>query len=347
MSGLSLHIKTESWRAHLRRTVERGPHVVPVAKGNGYGFGLERLAAEAELLGVPALAVGLASEVAQVREAFSGDLVILTPWRGESSRAVEVARDPRVISTVSRLVDLEPLANLGGDHPPRVVFELLTSMKRHGMDAEDARSAAGWEDAVTFEGWTIHLPLLDEGRMAEARRLGRLAQELRPGPIWISHLSAEEANHLAQELGVEVRLRLGTSLWLGDPSSLRTTARVVDLHRVARGERVGYRQRRVARDGWLVVLAGGTAHGVGLVAPSAATTMRSRAIALAEGGLEASGRALSPFTLVGEKRWFLEPPHMQSSLVLLPGDLTPPEVGEEVPVELRLTTATVDDVIDE
>ena len=35
---------------------------------------------------------------------------------------------------------------------------------------------------------------------------------------------------------------------------------------------------------------------------------------------------------------------MQSSLVFLPGKETPPAIGDEVPVELRLTTATVDSV---
>ena len=72
--------------------------------------------------------------------------------------------------------------------------------------------------------------------------------------------------------------------------------------------------------------------------------MRQRAIALATGSLEAAGLALSPYTINGKKRWFLEPPHMQSSLVFLPRKETPPAIGDEVPVELRLTTATVDSV---
>ena len=36
---------------------------------------------------------------------------------------------------------------------------------------------------------------------------------------------------------------------------------------------------------------------------------------------------------------------MQSSLVFLPASATPPAVGDEVPVELRLTIATPDAVI--
>ena len=35
---------------------------------------------------------------------------------------------------------------------------------------------------------------------------------------------------------------------------------------------------------------------------------------------------------------------MQASLVLLPGSVTPPAIGDEMPVELRLTTALVDQI---
>jgi hypothetical protein len=68
----------------------------------------------------------------------------------------------------------------------------------------------------------------------------------------------------------------------------------------------------------------------------------NRAIAFATGSLAAAGLALSPYTINGKKRWFLEPPHMQSSQVFLPHKEKPPRIGQEVPVELRLTTATVD-----
>jgi hypothetical protein len=114
------------------------------------------------------------------------------------------------------------------------------------------------------------------------------------------------------------------------------------VHPVRRGMRAGYRQRVCAADGWIVVVAGGTAHGIGLEAPTPATSVRQRAIALATGSLEAAGLALSPYTIDGRKRWFLEPPHMQSSLLFLPRRARPPAIGSEVPVELRLTTATVD-----
>jgi hypothetical protein len=119
---------------------------------------------------------------------------------------------------------------------------------------------------------------------------------------------------------------------------------VLDRHRVSRGERIGYRQRPMPRDGWLLVVAGGTAHGIGLEAPTAATSMRQRAISVARGSLEAAGFAYSPFSVAGKQRWFIEPPHMQASMLFVPAGAEPPEVGDEVPVDVRFTTTYVDRV---
>jgi alanine racemase len=354
MSGVTLRLNTARWREYLRTVAEAVPGIVPVIKGNGYGFGLRRLAEESALLGVHVAAVGMAREVASVTEAFPGDVVILNPWEPDSDIAAGLAADPRVISTVSRLADLEKLA---GDQPaghrPRVLVEVLTSMRRHGLRIDQLEQAAPLLDQLGFEGWTIHLPLNVEGRYAEAERLARAALQVAPGTLWFSHLPAEEASALARQLGgagadpVPVRLRVGTRLWLGDESSRRTTATVLDVHPIRRGERAGYRQRICPADGWVLVVAGGTSHGIGMEAPTSATTLRQRAIAIATGSLEAAGLALSPYTINGKKRWFLEPPHMQSSLVFLPAKERPPTIGDEIPVELRLTTATVDTIADE
>jgi alanine racemase len=347
VTGVTLRLDRDRWREHLHTVVEASPGTVPVAKGNGYGFGLRRLAEEAEALGVTALAVGMPAEVGEVREAFSGDLVILMPYDAADPEAVRLATDPRVISTVTRLTDLAAIADAADR--PRVLVEVLTSMRRHGVSAEDLPQVR--LDGLRFEGWTIHLPLLDDGRYAEAERLSRAALATAPGPLWFSHLPSAEVLALSRQLGgaegppVPVRLRQGTWLWLGDAATRAATATVLDVHPVRRGQRAGYRQRVCPTDGWIVVVSGGTAHGIGLEAPTPATSVRQRAIALATGTLEAAGLALSPFTIAGRKRWFLEPPHMQSSLVFLPRRVTPPRIGDEVPVELRLTTATVDRVL--
>ena len=78
---LSLYVDGERWRSHLRTTVDSLAGVVPVAKGNGYGFGLGRLARRASWLGVDTLAVGTYGELTEVSSRFDGDLLVLTPWR--------------------------------------------------------------------------------------------------------------------------------------------------------------------------------------------------------------------------------------------------------------------------
>jgi hypothetical protein len=349
MTGVTLRLDGPRWREHLRTVAGAAPGLVPVIKGNGYGYGLRRLAQESAQLGVDTIAVGTAREVSEVREEFPGDIVILYPWEAHSDVARELAGDDRVITTVSRADDLAWIAELNSR--PRVLIEVLTSMQRHGLRPDDLDRVHHLLDRLRFEGWTIHLPLLAERRYAEAERLARAALAVTPGPLWFSHLPPEETTALARQLGgaqgepVPVRLRMGTRLWLGEESTRETLATVLDVHPIRRGERAGYRQRVCPADGWIVVIAGGTSHGIGMEAPTSATTLRQRAIAMATGSLEAAGLALSPYTINGKKRWFLEPPHMLSSLIFLPRKEKPPSIGDEVPVELRLTTATVDDIV--
>ena len=62
---LVLHVDSDRWREHLRSTWN--PDIVPVAKGNGYGFGNQRLMAEARALGARTVAVGTYFETQAVR----------------------------------------------------------------------------------------------------------------------------------------------------------------------------------------------------------------------------------------------------------------------------------------
>jgi alanine racemase len=333
---LTLEIDAARWRDHLKSYTGEHTGVVPVVKGNGYGFGRSVLAAEAAALGSPVLAVGTYDELPAVAE-FPGETLVLSPWRP----GTPAPTGSRVVHTVSRLADLRTLAEEGGR--PDVVVEVLTSMRRHGLVSGEIDEAAGLLEGVRFRGWALHLPIAGD-RSAEARRLGATVLAAAPGPLWVSHLDPGGVATLAGQTSAEVRLRVGTDLWLGARDALRATATVLDVHRLQRGDTFGYRQRRAWRDGHLVVVAGGTANGIAMQAPTPASTMRQRAIALANGGLEATGRALSPFTIAGSKRWFAEPPHMQCSMVWLPSAATPPDIGDEVAVDVRYTTTTFDTV---
>ncbi len=353
--ALTLHVDAARWREHLRRYVDdagsprpasssSGVTVVPVTKGNGYGFGNTVLATESAKLGASTLAVGTYDEVAAVDAAFSGDVLVLSPWR--PSTAVP-SDDERIVHTVSRLSDLRRLAD--GETRPRVVVEVLTSMLRHGIPATELTSIAELLDGVRFEGFALHMPLgadnAAEARTVAERALATLPEGSAGRVLWVSHLSPGGATELARSTSAEVRLRVATALWLGDRGALSAHAAVLDEHAVRRGHTYGYRQRRARKDGTLLVVAGGTAHGIALEAPSPATTTRQRAVALAKGGLESIGRALSPFTVGGKQRWFAEPPHMQCSMIWLPGDVEAPAIGDHIELDVRLTTTTFDDIV--
>lgn len=333
---LTLQVDTARWRDHLKSFAAAHAGLVPVAKGNGYGFGTRTLAAEAAALGVDTVAVGTYDEL-DAAASFRGELLVLAPWRpGDEPHAAPV------IHTVSRLADLRELARLDTT-APHVVVEVMTSMRRHGIAPDEIQEAATLLDGVRFRGWALHLPL-DGDRTEQARTLGRRATAAASGPLWVSHLGEAAAAALAEETGIEVRQRIGTALWLGSRAALKARATVLDVHELRRGDRYGYRQRRAPRAGRLLVVAGGTAHGIALEAPTPAVSLRQRAVSIAKGGLEAAGRALSPFYVAGKRRWFAEPPHMQCSMIWLPNDVQRPDVGDELDVEVRFTTTAFDEV---
>lgn len=337
--SLDLYVDGDRWRAHLRDVAARYPGLVPVAKGNGYGFGLGSLARRTEWLGCPTIAIGTYREVPEVLSRFSGDVMVMEPWRPTGS---SVPYDARVLHTVGRAGDLAALAAAASDAgagSPRVVLEGLTSMRRHGLGVADLTAERRIARGVRVEGQALHLPL---GRSCVAEVERWLAAA--PAERWfISHIGAADLAGLrARHPDVELLPRIGTELWLGDRTSLAVRATVVDSHAVRRGERVGYRQRRISRNGVVLVVSGGTAHGIGLEAPTAATRPRQRAVTAARGGLDAAGRSLSPFVIGGRQRWFVEPPHMQVSMIFVPADVKPPAVGDRVDVRVRFTTTSVD-----
>ncbi len=59
---LRLEIDRARWDAHLAKVNADAPGLVPVAKGNGYGLGMDRCVDEALKLGADTLAVGTFAE---------------------------------------------------------------------------------------------------------------------------------------------------------------------------------------------------------------------------------------------------------------------------------------------
>jgi hypothetical protein len=357
--ALTLTVDGDRWRGHLRAVAEATPGLVPVAKGNGYGFGLGRLARRTQWLhdqglGGDTLAVGTYEELPEVAQRFAGDLLVLTPWRPfGAALELEDGLARRVIHTVSREQDLADL--LGRDRGARFLLEHLTSMQRHGMTGRQLRSAAEWLSgarAGRCEGVALHLPLEQGSHLAEVRRLlndvvaAGLAGGDGPTTVWVSHLTPGELAELrASYADFRLRPRVGTGLWLGDRGALRVTATVLDVHEVDRGDVFGYRGRTAPKAGHLVIVSGGTAHGIGLESPTGDTGLRARAATLARGGLDAVGFVRSPYTIDGKQRLFAEPPHMQASMLFLPLGPRVPDVGDEVEVRVRYTATGFDRVL--
>ncbi|MBD8871020.1 alanine racemase [Nocardioides donggukensis] len=349
--SLTLYVDRARFRANQQRVLERRPGLVPVAKGNGYGVSVETLAAEAAALGVDVLAVGTYDELPAAESAFPGSLLVLTPWRpfGAADRA---SSDPRVIHTVSRPDDLARL--LDTEPGARFVLEHVTSMLRHGMTATqlrelaEARSGSGDDGRLEgLEGVAFHLPMTGGSHLAEVRRLltDVVAAGLPTRTVFVSHLTDDELAALARDWpDFTIRPRTGTDLWLGDREALRARATVLDVHPVDRGAVYGYRGRSAPRAGTILVVSGGTAHGIGLEAPTGAGTVRARAAALARGGLDAVGLVRSPYSIGGKPRLFAEPPHMQASMLFLPAGAPVPEIGDEVDVRVRFTATSFDRV---
>jgi alanine racemase len=341
---LTLYVDGDRWRGHLRGVVEREPGLVPVAKGNGYGFGLGRLARRATWLERDTIAVGTYAEVAEVEKRFPGSVLVLSPWRP----TVATPLTDRMVHTVGRLEDLHDLQARGASERvrPRIVLELVTSMLRHGFTAAGLREAGMALTGCHLEGVALHLPLAMD-QLPEVERLltDVVAAGLRTRTVYVSHLSDTELTAVRSTWpDYTFRPRVGTALWLGDRGALDVRATVIDAHPLARGQRFGYRQRSAPRAGTLLVVSGGTAHGIGLEVPTGDSSFRSRAGSLARGGLDAAGLVRSPYTVDGKQRFFAEPPHMQASMLFLPSGATVPDVGAEVPVRVRYTATSFDQV---
>jgi hypothetical protein len=341
--ALTLYVDTARWRAHQQLVIQQFPGVVPVCKGNGYGFGHERLAEEAARVGADLLAVGTTYEAARMKDFFSGDLLVLTPFRrGEEP----VPLPDRVVRSVSSVDGVYGLVNA------RVVIEVMSSMRRHGVTEEDLPKLHAAIENVRLEGFAIHLPLdRSAGLDAVEEVIGWMnrlrAARLPLHTIFVSHLTADELARLRQQFPqTKFRARIGTRLWLGDHDATEYRGAVLDVTPIAKGDRFGYRQQKVAADGHLVVVAGGTSHGVGLEAPKALHGMMPRAKGVARAGLATVNRNLSPFVWAGKQRWFAEPPHMQVSILFVPSEVSPPRMGDELVAHLRHTTTQFDRLLD-
>lgn len=239
-----LSVRTAIWRSHIARAAATTDGLVPVIKGNGYGFGRERLAGLAAEF-TETIAVGTIHELDGLSDDF--DVVVLTPTLTQPS-------DERPILTVGRREHVDALAGWSG----RVMVKLSTELRRYGGDAsviDQARDAG-----LDVIGVALHPPIAG----TDEDRLGQVASALSDVDpsldVWLSHLGSEAYASLPATH--RYRLRVGTALWHGDKSALHLDADVLHTRPVEAGDPAGYQQACVPSSGHLVMIGAGTANGV-------------------------------------------------------------------------------------
>ncbi len=278
--ALTLYVDGDRWRAHLTDVLARQPRAGPGRQG-------QRL----RLRPAPA---GPQGRVAGRRHPRRRHLRRAAPRRPAVRRvaarahAVATVRaapsdDPRVIHTVGRLEDLEALAAQGGPTDrPRVVAR--------ADDLDAAPRVHAPRDCARRRAWSLR-PAASASRgsrctcrwpgdagtrtSAEVERLMNdvVAAGIDSSTTRTHDLGLPPHRRRARAPGRQYpdftfRPRIGTALWLGDRGALSVRATVLDAHPVERGDIYGYRGRTAPRAGTILIVSGGTSHGIGLEAPT-------------------------------------------------------------------------------
>jgi alanine racemase len=311
---LRLRVARAEWEAHVHGVAAEYGDLLPVVKGNGYGFGFDELVTRAAAL-ADTIAVGTVYEAARVTPDVG--VVVLTPTLGDGLEGLTTGTR----LTVGSVDHVAALVEHGwrGD----VIVKLRSSMQRYGARREelpavlDALAGAGCSHA----GWSLHPPL-DESTADRPGEASRWLESLDDGlPFHVSHLSPVELSVLRERFAPRrIVARSGTRLWLGDKSALALEARVLDVG-IAEQPTAGYRARPVAVGARLVMVGVGTAHGV---------TEHSD--------------GTSPFHFGRRRLELLEPPHMHTSMLVVAEGDPCPAVGDWVDVQRPLTRVSVDEI---
>ena len=374
----SLKVDAKKLRGHLVSVMNgyasAGAELVPVVKGNGYGFGRNVLASEAARLGSNRIAIGTVWELGQTLAEFSGEILVLEPFNSADDFAVKQWRlhlehnSERIIVTVSDS-DLAAVKSAGAKN---IYLEGKTSLSRFGMLHLEMQSIDSFGDLKVL-GIFLHLPIVQPASkvdatteissafngatlsqsMTEVWNWIVLYQELSakhslPKHLSLSHISVSQVKALKKMMqnynfDLEIEVRVGTSLWLGEPSALQATGTVLEIHELTHRQNVGYQQSASGNNKRLIVVSGGTAHGVAMAAPSNGNSLRKKGVAIAEGLSQAIGKVRSPFSYNGKNLDFVESPHMQVSMLW--SDDMNLAIGDELQCNVRNTTSKFDCVI--
>ena len=307
---LQLSVDSAAWGRHVSETANSLGDLIPVVKGNGYGFGRATLIERATKISRD-IAVGTIFEAHNVPS--DGRAFVLTPVGKVLPATNNLAKN--IVLTVGSIHHVQNLrdASWRGE----VVIKLRSSMNRYGADFSELQPlvAAVQDAGLTQVGWSVHPPL-DGTPQSHATEIGNTISNVDSDLPWIvSHLDAKNLAELRKKFANKtIRVRSGTHLWLGDKSMFELTADVLDARPVKSGAVVGYRNITLHQDGTLVMIGAGTSHGVQLV-----------------------GAELSPFHFNSTRLSLVEPSHMHTSMVFVPTNQAAPKPGDSVDVQQPLT----------
>ena len=376
----TLTIDRKLFNKHLVSTLEQfeksGAAVTPVIKGNGYGFGRRFLAKESAQLGIKRVAIGTIYELDQALTDFGDEIIVLEPFNPQDQSAIATWEKlmpigaHRVIATLAGPY----FAQASRAGIKKAFIEGRTSLHRFGIKSSELISVAnGDHHNIEILGLSLHspisepininLPTLESSTKLNTKkstnRIIEIASWLSsyasitenmnwPLHISLSHVNAKDVREIQEitkerNLNLSIEIRLGTSLWLGEADALEVSGTVLEIHELKDDhEHIGYRQVDAHGNARLLVVSGGTAHGVALAAPTIRATLRAKSVALAEGFSQAVGKVRSPFKLNGKNLSFAEPPHMHVSLLWTEDKKV--KVGDQLKCTVRNTTSTFDQI---
>lgn len=247
-----------------------GAKLCAVVKADGYGHGLETIAARLTEVGVHAFAVALAEEGLTLRQVgVTAPILVLNGIYDGAHR--EVARHG-LTPVVYDLADLERFAALGAP----VHVKLDTGMSRLGVPLTELERFAARLDGAEVSGLMTHLSSAEDDPEATREQLRRFEDaRARLATSGIAPPVAHAANSAATIEHPEARydlVRVGLALYGARPSDtaldLRPVMRVVTsvarVTEIAEGEAVGYGRTWVApRNSRIATIAMG--YGDGLI----------------------------------------------------------------------------------
>ena len=177
-----LSVRTTVWRSQIAQMASGIDGLVPVVKGNGYGFGRLRLAELAAEL-ADTIAVGNVHELAGLPD--GPDVVVLTPVGTEALTMPDVVahvehHDP--ILTVGSLGHIASLADAGWGG--RVTVKLASDMRRFGGGVDLVSDAR--ESGLEVVGVSVHPPIAgsDEDHV---RQVIELLPDIDPSlSVWVA-----------------------------------------------------------------------------------------------------------------------------------------------------------------